>query len=70
MIAAGLLTTKKSARAVSTTTMKTTNEIVTVFWRDGQMVGMLHQNGALKLFTLKPASKADVAELLESENVL
>lgn len=47
--------------------METTNELVTIFWRDKQKVGMLHQNGQIEMYTLKPASKADVAELLESE---
>ncbi len=49
--------------------MKTTNELVTIFWRDGQMVGMLWQEKSIEMFVLRSASKQDVANLLESENV-
>lgn len=45
---------------------KVTNELVQIFWEDGEMVGLLYQNGEVKLYTLKRATKADVAELLES----
>ncbi len=47
--------------------MKTTSELVTIFWRDGEKVGLLYQNGHVEMYTLKVASKADVAELLEVE---
>lgn len=47
---------------------KWTAEVVSICWEDGQKVAMLHQNGAIELFTLKPANKQDVADLLEVEN--
>lgn len=46
---------------------KWTNELVQIAWEDGQKVAMLHQNGSIEIYKLKPASKADVAEILESE---
>lgn len=46
---------------------KITNELVNIFWEDGQKVGMLYQNGQIEMYTLKPASKQDVANLLETE---
>lgn len=48
---------------------KVTSELVQVFWEDGEMIAMLHQNGDIKLFTLKKASKQDVVTLLEIDKV-
>lgn len=48
-------------------TKKCTNEIVTLFWEDGQKVALLHQNGEIEVYMLKKASRQDVADLLEVE---
>lgn len=46
---------------------KVTSELVNIFWEDGKMVGLLHQNGRIEVYRLKEASKQDVADLLETE---
>ena len=46
---------------------ETTGEIVTIFWQDGEAVGMEYRNGELHRFMLKKATKADDAELLETK---
>lgn len=48
---------------------KVTNELVQIFWEDGQKIAMLHQNGQIELYTLKPATKQDVTSILEADNV-
>lgn len=47
--------------------IKVTSELINIFWEDGQKVGMLYQNGIIEIYTIKPANKADVARLLETE---
>ena len=44
-----------------------TSEVVHIAWQDKQKIGLLCQNGSIELYTLKPATKADTAQLLESE---
>ena len=41
------------------------SELVTVFYEDGQKVGMLYQNGTIELYRLVKATKQDTAQLLE-----
>lgn len=45
--------------------IKVTSELVSIFWQDGQKVGMLYQNGVLEMYSLRKATKADVATLLQ-----
>jgi hypothetical protein len=47
---------------------KVTNELVQIFWEDGEKIGMLHQNGQIELYTLKKATKQDTLEFLEVES--
>lgn len=49
--------------------MKVTHELVQIFWQEGEKAGMLYQNGKIEMYVLKPASKQDVAALLEADNV-
>lgn len=44
--------------------MRTTSEIVVLFWEDNQPVGMLHQNGQTNFYRVSRASKEHVTELL------
>lgn len=44
--------------------MKTTSEIVVLFWEDNRPVGMLHQNGQTEFFRVSHANKDFVAGLL------
>lgn len=44
-----------------------TSELVIICHEDGQKVGMVYQNGSVEIYTLKPANKQDVIELLEVE---
>jgi hypothetical protein len=46
-----------------------TSEIVNVCWEESEMVAIEYRNGVLKRYMLKPATKADDAELLEIETV-
>lgn len=44
---------------------KVTNELVQIFWEDSEMKAMLHQNGEIKIFVLKTATKQDIQDLLD-----
>lgn len=46
---------------------KWTSELVQIAWEDGQKVAMLHQNGEIEVYALKPATKQDMLEILEVE---
>ena len=46
--------------------MTVTNELVQIFTKDGEKVGILYQNGQIEMYTLKKATKQDVQELLET----
>jgi hypothetical protein len=48
---------------------KWTSEIVNVCWEDEEMLAIEYRNSHLKRYMLKPATKADDAELLEIEIV-
>lgn len=43
----------------------TSKEMVTIFWEGKEMIGMLHQNGEIKMFILRKALKTEVDELLD-----
>lgn len=45
--------------------MTITNELVQIFYKDGEKVGILYQNGQVEIYTLKKATKQDVQDLLE-----
>jgi hypothetical protein len=48
--------------------MKATAEIVTMFWsKDGDMTGFLHENGHREIYTVKRATKTELAKLFETE---
>lgn len=47
--------------------VKTTNEIVVMFWEDGEQIGYLHQNGHPKFFKSGFASKETVSHFLNAD---
>lgn len=49
--------------------MTITNELVQIFWENGEKKAMLFQNGHIEMYTLKPVTKQDVQTLLEIDKV-
>jgi hypothetical protein len=43
-----------------------TSELVSICTEEGEKIAMLHQNGEIEIYTLKKASKQDIADLLET----
>ena len=50
--------------------LKCTTEFVMMFWDEhGEPIGLIHENGKREIYTVKRASKQDLTELFNAENI-
>lgn len=48
--------------------MKSTNELTTLFWsKEGELAGLLYENGHREIYKVSRATKGDVQKILETQ---